>query len=98
MPTFVELSTFGPRFAVKRDESVAHFLILRHFGGPHCRVICAHKYEKMSRMNVCVGIVLWFNVRVMNVKLRRLKEDPGADISILLSKSTKGAAIFNVLI
>ena len=55
------LKMFGLCFTVDGGEGVSHFLFLHQFSGPHYRVMCICKYEKISSMSVCVSVVLWCN-------------------------------------
>ena len=41
---------------------------------------------------MCVSVVLWCNISVMNLIWERVKEKPGAGISLLLSKNINEAA------
>ena len=59
-------------------------------------MVCVCKYEKISRMSVGISVLLWCNVYVMHVKWEGVRVKPVVDISLILSKSTNGAARFNV--
>ena len=72
---------------------MTHLLFLYNFGVPYYMAIRIFKYEKMS---ICV--VLWCNVWVMSVRWERVKMKHSADISLFLSKNTKGTAWFNIII
>ena len=64
MPNFRILKAFGLRYTAVRGKSVTHCLYLYHFDGSLYRAMCIFKYEyeKISRMDVCVSVVLWANV------------------------------------
>ena len=84
MSTLCAVKAFVPSFTADRGESMTHFSIFNQFGGIHWVMLCNCRYESM-----CVSVVLRCNVWVMNVKWGRVKEKPGAGISLLLSKSNK---------
>ena len=46
----------------QQGERMTHFLFLHHFVRPRCRVMCICQYE-MSRISVCVSVVLWYKIR-----------------------------------
>ena len=56
-------SLFVSHITADRGKIATHFLCLHHLGGPHYRMMCIFKYEKMLRIGVlvCVSVVLWCN-------------------------------------
>jgi hypothetical protein len=50
----------------------------------------------MPSLSVGESGVLWNNIRVMNVRRRRVKENPDAEIGPLSSEITRGAARYIV--
>ena len=55
----LQIRCWGPVFYCgQRQEWYPFFKCLHHFGGPPFRMMSIFKYENMSRINVCVSIVL----------------------------------------
>ena len=75
--------------------TVTYVFNLRTASADHIRLVCNYRHVKVCRMRAYVCfvlccVVLWCNVWMMNVLWWRLKSKPGASISLLFSKSTKG--------
>ena len=60
--TLFAILAFGPSFTVGRGRECDQFSFVHHVSGPYCRLMPMCKYENMSRMSVCVSVVLWCNV------------------------------------
>jgi hypothetical protein len=69
MVTLFVLLVFALYFTLGRGERVTnYFLFLHHFGRPHCKIMYICKYKKISRMSVCISVVLWYIVWIMKVE------------------------------
>ena len=85
---FFAYLTFGPCFAADRGKNLNHFFLFHTVG------LLQGDYVKDEF--VCANFILWCNVWVMNMRCGRAKGKPDASISILFSKSNKGAARFDI--
>ena len=95
MPILHTLKVFRP--ALLRIES-REWLIF-YFGTSSESLITGWRVSvSKRRFQGWVSGVLWCNVWAMNVRWRRVKDKPGAGISLLLSKSIKVVVKFNALI
>ena len=52
-------SVFGPCFTVDRGKNVSHFLFFAPLMAGYIVTLQDDVYKKMSRMRVCVSVVLW---------------------------------------
>ena len=71
MPNPRTLNVFGPRIMRIDAKMVTYFIFLHNFGRPHNRIIRICNYEKISRMSVCLSVVLSCTIRGVICEVRK---------------------------